>query len=72
MEDEHARDAVFGASAAPHCNDRATEEIVALYQRLRAAPSGSEEFELLNAEFNRACQADPRGVLRALEGEAFA
>jgi len=40
-----------------------------LYERMRSA--AGEEFELLNLEFDRRCQHDPRSVMRALEQGSF-
>jgi len=58
--------AVAAAGRSQACAD-----LVALYEELRRAPTGSEDFELLMAAFNRACADDPKAVLRALQMEAF-
>jgi hypothetical protein len=55
-------------------DERATTpaDICALYRQLCDASSDAEEFELLNAAFNRVCQSNPEAVAIALRMEAFA
>lgn len=44
-------------------------DVAQLYRDLRHAPPDSDDFELLSAAFNRRCNEDPLGVMRALEQE---
>jgi hypothetical protein len=45
-------------------------DVAQLYRELRRVPPHSEDFELLSAEFNRCCAADPLGVARAIDQES--
>lgn len=69
LEHESAPAKAAPASDRPSCNARATPEldVVELYRQLCAAQPNTEDFEMLSAEFNRRCAADPMGVLRQLE-----
>jgi hypothetical protein len=68
---KRTRSVVSGTVEPVICNTHARPDVAELYRSLVAAPPNSEDFEILSAAFKRACDSDPKGVLRALEQEAL-